>query len=100
MSASISLSDSSSTRPKPSAPSSSRARELLGAEGFGRVLELSLGEMLADIRNDLGEFGVLFDHWSSERALSDSGAIDHALAVLESRGRRSEKRRVGKECRA
>src|SRR5437588_9152542 len=34
-----------------------RARELLGAEGFGRVLELSLSELLADIRNDLGEFG-------------------------------------------
>ena len=64
-----------------------RARELLGSDGFRRVLELSLAEMLADIRNDLGEFGVLFDHWSSERALADSGAIDHALAVLESRGR-------------
>jgi arginyl-tRNA synthetase len=64
-----------------------RARELLGAEGFGRVLELSLAQMLADIRSDLTEFGVLFDHWSSERALADSGAIDHALAVLESRGR-------------
>jgi len=64
-----------------------RARELLGADGFARVLELSLAEMLADIRNDLGEFGVVFDHWSSERALIDSGAIDHALAVLESRGR-------------
>ena len=64
-----------------------RSRELLGAEGFGRVLELSLSEMLADIRNDLGEFGVVFDHWSSERALADSGAIDHALAVLEARGR-------------
>jgi arginyl-tRNA synthetase len=64
-----------------------RARELLGAEGFGRVLELSLAEMLADIRSDLTEFGVVFDHWSSERALADSGAIDHALAVLEYRGR-------------
>ncbi len=64
-----------------------RARELLGSDGFRRVLELSLAEMLADIRNDLGEFGVVFDHWSSERALADSGAIDHALAVLESRGR-------------
>ncbi len=64
-----------------------RARELLGTDGFRRVLELSLSEMLADIRNDLEEFGVLFDHWSSERALADSGAIDHALAVLESRGR-------------
>ena len=64
-----------------------RARELLGAEGFREVLELSLAEMLTDIRADLTEFGVAFDHWSSERALADSGAIDHALAVLESRGR-------------
>jgi len=64
-----------------------RARELLGAEAFGRVLELSLAEMLADIRSDLAEFGVRFDHWSSERAFAESGAIDHALAVLESRGR-------------
>jgi len=64
-----------------------RARELIGADGFARVLELSLGEMLADIRDDLAEFGVRFDHWTSERAFSESGAIDHALAVLERQGR-------------
>src|SRR5205823_8756931 len=46
----------------------------------------SLAEMLADIRGDLAEFGVVFDHWTSERALADSGAIDHALSVLEARG--------------
>jgi arginyl-tRNA synthetase len=64
-----------------------RARELLGPEGFRQVLELSLEVMLTDIREDLGEFGVTFDHWRSERALADSGAIDHALAVLESQQR-------------
>src|SRR5262249_6027208 len=31
--------------------------------------------------------GVRFDHWTSERAFADSGAIDHALAVLEGQGR-------------
>ena len=31
--------------------------------------------LLADIREDLAEFGVLFDHWTSERAVADSGAI-------------------------
>ncbi|TLZ06330.1 MAG: arginine--tRNA ligase, partial [Gammaproteobacteria bacterium] len=41
---------------------------------------------LADIRGDLAEFGVVFDHWTSERALADSGAIDHALILLEARG--------------
>src|SRR4029077_5563914 len=53
----------------------------------GQVLELALEAMLTDIREDLGEFGVLFDHWTSERAFADSGAIDHALAVLESQRR-------------
>ncbi len=64
-----------------------RARELLGAAGFREVLELSLAQMLADIRDDLGEFGVLFDHWCSERTFAESGAIDHALEVLASQGR-------------
>jgi arginyl-tRNA synthetase len=64
-----------------------RARELLGAPGFARVLELSLSEMLADIRSDLAEFGVRFDHWTSERAFAESGAIDHTLAQLERAGR-------------
>ncbi len=64
-----------------------RARELIGAEGFRRVLELALGEMLADIRSDLEQFGVHFDRWYSERALADSGAIDRALARLDAQGR-------------
>jgi arginyl-tRNA synthetase len=64
-----------------------RAHALLGAAAFRRVLELSLGAMLADIRADLDEFGVRFDHWTSERAFAESGAIDHALALLEAQGR-------------
>ena len=63
-----------------------RARELLG-QGFGQILELSLEAMLTDIREDLGEFGVVFDQWCSERSLAESGAIDHALGVLESQKR-------------
>ncbi len=60
-----------------------RARDLIGAGGFLTVLELSLGEMLADIRSDLDQFGVVFDRWYSERALAESGAIERALARLE-----------------
>ena len=33
----------------------------------------------------------MFDRWTSERALADSGAIDHALAVLEAQGRPAAK---------
>ena len=64
-----------------------RARELIGADGFRRVLQLSLDDMLADIRSDLAEFGVVFDHWTSERQFAESGAIDHALTVLQAQGR-------------
>jgi arginyl-tRNA synthetase len=64
-----------------------RARELIGPDGFRQVLELSLAAMLADIRDDLTEFGVVFDRWCSESALAQSGAIDHALTVLQQQGR-------------
>jgi arginyl-tRNA synthetase len=68
-----------------------RARELFGEDGFRRVLELALERMLADIRDDLEQFGVTFDRWYSERALGDSGAIDRALQRLESQSRLYEK---------
>lgn len=68
-----------------------RARDLIGADGFTRVLEVALERMLADIREDLEQFGVSFDRWYSERALGDSGAIDRALARLESQGRLYQK---------
>ena len=64
-----------------------RARELLGAADFRRVLDLALGDILADIREDLAEFGVRFDTWFSERSLAEDGSVDRALATLESAGR-------------
>src|SRR5580700_1551792 len=63
-----------------------RMRALLGAEGFAAVLEVALAVMLADMREDLAEFGVEFDRWYSERELSASGAVEHALERLEQRG--------------
>jgi arginyl-tRNA synthetase len=68
-----------------------RARELIGVDGFRRVLEVALERMLADIRDDLEQFGVSFDRWYSERALGDSGAIDRALERLKTQGRLYEK---------
>ncbi|MGH8318650.1 MAG: arginine--tRNA ligase [Steroidobacteraceae bacterium] len=64
-----------------------RARELIGADAFRRVLERSLTEMLADIRDDLAQFAVTFERWYSERALEKSGAIERALARLEGESR-------------
>lgn len=64
-----------------------RCRELIGGDGFYAVLELSLERMLADIRDDLEQFGVTFDRWYSERALGESGAIDRALERLKTQNR-------------
>jgi arginyl-tRNA synthetase len=63
-----------------------RMRTLLGADGFDQVFELALAAMLADIRDDLTAFGVEFDRWYSERELARSGAVEHALELLEARG--------------
>ena len=59
-----------------------RARSLIGEAGFRTVLDLGLAAILADIEQDLGEFGVTFDRWYSERSLADNGAIDRALHKL------------------
>jgi arginyl-tRNA synthetase len=63
-----------------------RMRTLLGASGFETVLQLALSAMLADIRDDLTAFGVEFERWYSERQLVCSGAVEHAIDRLESRG--------------
>lgn len=63
-----------------------RARHLLGDEEFRFVLDRGLEEILADIREDLNEFGVSFDEWFSERSLTERKLVDHALDVLEKSG--------------
>ena len=61
----------------------SRARSLIGAPAFRRVLRLALDGILADIREDLEEFGVRFDRWFSEQSLSEDGSTDRALEALK-----------------
>ena len=68
-----------------------RARVLIGAEAFRRVLGRALDGILADIREDLAEFGVNFDCWFSERSLSDSGAVDKAIETLKRTGHAYQK---------
>jgi arginyl-tRNA synthetase len=63
------------------------SRRLLGAAEFDSIVIFARDQMMADIRNDLEEFGVRFDRWYSERELNQSGAIDRALGVLRASGR-------------
>jgi arginyl-tRNA synthetase len=66
-----------------------RAKELLGDAGFAVVFDAGLSSILADIREDLAEFGVRFDRWYSEQDLGDGrdgGPIDRALKRLRGHG--------------
>ena len=63
-----------------------RARRLLGDAAFRRVLDHALTAILGDIREDLAEFGVIFDSWFSERSLIDDGSIDRAVAKVKESG--------------
>ncbi len=47
-----------------------QARQLLG-DNYSAVFNLGLNAILEDIKQDLGEFGVEYDEWFSERSLSD-----------------------------
>ncbi len=61
------------------------AKALLGPD-YTYVHGYALEEQLGDGRNDLTEFGVVFDQWFSERTLHDAGLIDHAVAALQKHG--------------
>ena len=63
-----------------------QTRQLLGEEHYQAVFAIALEAMLEDIRDDLGEFGVHFDRWYSERSLHTSGALEQTLDKLKDRG--------------
>lgn len=63
-----------------------RAKALLGEEDYRKLFDLGLSTVLNDIREDLGEFGVDYDEWFSERSLADDGSIDKALEKLRQAG--------------
>ena len=67
------------------------AKDILGDERFDTMRQQSLESILADIRDDLGEFGVEFDRWYSERSLSADQRIDESLSVLKKRNMLYEK---------
>ncbi len=64
----------------------SRARALLGADGYREVFDLGLDTILADIRDDLEEFGVVYEEWFSERSLQESGTVDAVIERLRDGG--------------
>ena len=59
-----------------------RVKELIGDADFRDVARLALKTIIADMEDDLREFGVVYDRWYSELSLTENGAIDRALARL------------------
>lgn len=63
-----------------------RAKNLLGEQAFHFFLNSALKAVLADIKDDLAQFGVHFDQWFSEKSLMDSGDIAKGIKALEKAG--------------
>ena len=78
------------------------AREIADAEGdrflsqpedqaIREIGDLGREKMVGLIREDLGEIGVEFDNWFSERTLYDTGEYDEALGQLRNQGYLSQR---------
>jgi len=63
-----------------------RAKDVLGAADYRRLFDAGLTWCLADIRADLGEFGVHHDVFFSERSLLDEGYVARAIDTLRRNG--------------
>jgi arginyl-tRNA synthetase len=59
-----------------------RAKDLIGEADFRDIAQLALKAIIADMEDDLREFGVVYDRWYSELSLVANGAIDRALDRL------------------
>lgn len=68
-----------------------RAKELLGEKAYRTVFDTGLNSILDDIRRDLQGFGVVYEEWFSERSLTESGAVGHAIERLKDAGHLYEK---------
>ena len=63
-----------------------RAQKLLGDHHYRYIFERGLNTILDDIRDDLREFGVVYDEWYSERTLAECGAVNKTINRLRDSG--------------
>ena len=63
-----------------------RAELLLGKLGFHEIFTLGLNTILADMKQDLAEFGVQFDQWFHESELLNDGALTRGIQLLQTGG--------------
>ncbi|MCK4706595.1 MAG: arginine--tRNA ligase, partial [Gammaproteobacteria bacterium] len=63
-----------------------RAQDLLGEDAYLTIFNAGLDSILADIRQDLEEFGVHYDYWYSEKTLAQRDLINTAVEQLQAAG--------------
>lgn len=63
-----------------------RAKSLLGNDAYRTIFDAGLNTIIADIRQDLEEFGVHYEYWYSEQSLTDRDLINAAVKQLQDAG--------------
>ena len=66
-------------------------KQCLNQENYDIVFNLALTEVLTDIRDDLTEFGVHFEHWFSEKQLMTQGLLQKGIDRLKTLAHTYEK---------
>jgi arginyl-tRNA synthetase len=64
----------------------SKAKSLLGENGYGVFTRCALDTIINDIKDDLELFGVHYDNWFSEKSLLTNNSVQTALKTLEENG--------------
>ena len=59
-----------------------RSKDLLGAD-FKSIFEVGIESILNGIKEDLADFGVVFEKWFSEQSLIDSGLAKSSIDKLQ-----------------
>lgn len=67
-----------------------KAKLLLG-DKYQAIYDLGLENIVADMREDLAEFGVHYDNWFSERQFTGTGIIEKLIERLRTSGYISER---------
>ena len=62
------------------------AKTTLGKQRYEALFDYTLDQILAEIREDLAEFGVTFTNWFSEKSLINNGAVDACIERLRKAG--------------
>ena len=64
----------------------SHLKETIGDINFKICLDFACNSIIADMKNDLEEFGVVYDEWFSENKMINNGAVPAAINYLEEKG--------------